>query len=251
MKANNKIKTYVKVIKSNATKLLNLEKKRLVRMGAIILAVITIAGSVLIVFKMNNKQPHIVDKPAEIVEVVDDKNNKTNLFLEHVQQLKSGIYETQALVFGEEKMRMDETFGESSKDYVVVQGNFRIKYSIDINRMKLDYNFDTETVVLKVPKDAVGVDSVELLGDITEIEKHESFGVKLKELIPGLSNDEQLKESAIRQLLRNSKVEAQKYDVNEVQEKAHKALKELVDTININNLDYRIEFVDNTKINIK
>lgn len=251
MKANNKIKTYVKVIKSNATKLLNLEKKRLVRMGAIILAVITIAGSILIVFKMNNKQPKIVDKPAEIVEVVDDKNNKTNLFLEHVQQLKSGIYETQALVFGEEKMRIDETFGESSKDYVVVQGNFRIKYSIDINRMKLDYNFDTETVVLKVPKDAVGVDSVELLGDITEIEKYESFGVKLKELIPGLNNDEQLKESAIRQLLRNSKVEAQKYDVNEVQEKAHKALKELVDTININNLDYRIEFVDNTKINIK
>ena len=251
MKANNKIKTYVKVIKSNATKLLNLEKKRLVKMGAIILAVITITGSVLIVFKMNNRQPKIVDKPAEIVEVVDDKNNKTNLFLEHVQQLKSGIYETQALVFGEEKMRIDETFGESSKDYVVVQGNFRIKYSIDINRMKLDYNFDTETVVLKVPKDAVGVDSVELLGDITEIEKYESFGVKLKELIPGLNNDEQLKESAIRQLLRNSKVEAQKYDVNEVQEKAHKALKELVDTININNLDYRIEFVDNTKINIK
>lgn len=251
MKANNKIKTYVKVIKSNATKLLNLEKKRLVRMGAIILAVITIAGSILIVFKMNNKQPKIVDKPAEIVEVVDDKNNKTNLFLEHVQQLKSGIYETQALVFGEEKMRMDETFGESSKDYVVVQGNFRIKYSIDISRMKLDYNFDTETVVLKVPKDAVGVDSVELLGDITEVEKHESFGVKLKELIPGLNNDEQLKESAIRQLLRNSKVEAQKYDVNEVQEKAHNALKELVDTININNLDYRIEFVDNTRINIK
>jgi hypothetical protein len=251
MRANNKIKTYVKVIKSNATKLLNLEKKRLVRMGAIILAVITIAGSILIVFKMNNKQHKIVDKPAEIVEVVDDKNNKTNLFLEHVQQLKSGIYETQALVFGEEKMRIDETFGESSKDYVVVQGNFRIKYSIDINRMKLDYNFDTETVVLKVPKDAVGVDSVELLGDITEIEKHESFGVKLKELIPGLNNDEQLKESAIRQLLRNSKVEAQNYDVNEVQEKAHKALKELVDTININNLDYRIEFVDNTKINIK
>lgn len=251
MKANNKIKTYIKVIKTNATKLLNLEKKRLVKMGAIILAVITITGSVLIVFKMNNRQPKIVDKPAEIVEVVDDKNNKTNLFLEHVQQLKSGIYETQALVFGEEKMRIDETFGESSKDYVVVQGDFRIKYSIDISRMRLDYNFNTETVVLKVPKDAVGVDSVELIGDIEEIERYESFGVKLKELIPGLCNDEQLKESAIRQLLRNSKVEAEKYDANEVQEKAHKALKELVDTININNLDYRIEFVDNTKINIK
>ena len=251
MKANNKIKTYVKVIKTNATKLLIKEKKRLVRMGAIILAVITITGGVLIVFKMNNKQPTIVDKPAEIIEVVDDKNNKTNLFLEHVQQLKSGIYETQTLVFGEEQMRVNETFGESSKDYVVVQGNFRIKYSIDISRMRLDYNFDTETVVLKVPKDAVGVDSVELVGDITEIERYESFGVKLKELIPGLNNDEQLKESAIRQLLRNSKVEAQKYDVNEVQEKAQKSLKELVDTININNLDYRIEFVDNTKINIK
>ena len=28
-------------------------------------------------------------------------------------------------------------------------------------------------------------------------------------------------------------------------------MKELIDTININKLKYRIEFVDNTKINIK
>lgn len=248
MKANNKVKFYIKVIKTEATKLLNTERKKLIRMGAVILAVITIAGGILVIFKMNGRQPKINDKPAKVIEI---KDSKTNLFLEHVEQLKSGIYETTALVFGEETMRMNETFGESSKDYVVVQGDFRIKYSIDITRLKLAYNFDEEKVILNVPVDAVGVDSVELMGDIKEIEKYESFGTKLKEWIPKFNNDEQLKEGAIRQLLRNSKVEAQEYDENEVKQKAQKALKELVDTINLHNLKYEIKFVENASINIK
>lgn len=251
MKANNKVKVYMKVIKTKATKLLNTERKRLIRMGATILAVITIAGGILVVFKMNNRQPEINDKPAKVIEIKDNEDSKTNLFLEHVEQLKSGIYETTALVFGEENMRMNETFGESSKDYVVVQGDFKIKYSIDITRLKLAYDFDEEKVTLNVPVDAVGVDSVELIGDIKEIEKYESFGTKVKEWIPKFNNDEQLKEGAIRQLLRNSKIEAQEYDEDEVKQKAQRALKDLVDTINLHNLKYEIKFVENANINIK
>ena len=65
------------------------------------------------------------------------------------------------------------------------------------------------------------------------------------------NNDEELKEGAIRQLMRNSKIEAEKYNKNELQLKADKALKDLVDTININNLKYSIEFVNGNRINIK
>lgn len=249
MKANNKVKLYMKVIKNKASELLNIEKQRLIRMGAVILAVITIAGGILVIYKMKNRQATIVDKPAKIIEMKN--NEKSNLFLEHVEQLKSGIYETTSLIFGEEKMRMDETFGESSKDYVVVQGDFRIKYSIDITRLRLSYDFDEEKVTLNVPIDAVGVDSVELLGDIKEIEKYESFGVKLKEWIPKFNNDERLKEGAIRQLLRNSKIAAQEYNDSELQQKAQKALKELVDTINLHDLKYEIKFVKNANIKIK
>ena len=195
-------------------------------------------------------KPKINNKPAEIVEVKDGKG-KTNLFLEHVEQLKSGIYDVSALVFGEENMRINETYGESGKDYVVMQGNFKIKYSIDITRIRVDYNFDKEEVILKVPKDAVGVDSVEPVGDFTQLERHTSWQIKMIDWLSCFNNDEELKEGAIRQLLRNSKIEAQKYNQSALQVKADKALKELVDTINLNNLKYRIEFVENTKINIK
>jgi hypothetical protein len=148
-------------------------------------------------------------------------------------------------------MRMNETYGESGKNYVVVQGDFKIKYSVDVQRIKLDYNFDTEEVILKVPKDAIGVSSVELMGDIQEIERFESIGNKIMDIFPWLNNNEAIKEGAIRQLLRNSKVEANKYNQTEMQTKANKALKELVDKINLNDLKYSIEFVDSTRINIK
>ena len=243
-------KMYVKVLQEGSIKLIEKHKKELKKAGAVVLAVITLAGSILIFFKMN-KQPEINHKPAKVIEVKDDKKGKTNLFLEHVEQLKSGIYDVSALVFGEENMRMNETYGESGKNYVVVQGNFKIKYSIDVTRIKLDYNFDKEMVTLKVPKDAVGVDSVELIGDIKEIERYESFGNKVLDVLPWLNDNEEIKEGAIRQLLRNSKVEANKYNQTELQVKANKALKELVDKINLNDLKYEIEFVDNTTINIR
>ena len=250
MKLSERVKLYIEVVKEKSSKFVETRKDKLRRAGAIILAVITIMGGCIIIFKMK-QTPTINNKPAEIIQVQDSKG-KTNLFLEHVEQLKSGIYDVSALVFGEENMRMTETYGESGKNYVVVQGNFKIKYSIDVTRMKLDYNFDKEEVILKVPKDAVGVDSVELIGDIKEIERYKNWQVKAIDWLEAFNDDEEIKEGAIRQLMRNSKIEAQKYDATEVQDKANKALKELVDTINLNNLKYTIEFVDNTKvINIK
>lgn len=246
----NNIRMYVKVLQGKSVKLVEKYKKQLIKAGAVILSVITVAGSVLIIYK-THKGPEINNRPAKVIEHKDLKTGKTNLFLEHVEQLKSGIYDVTALVFGEENMRMNETYGESGKNYVVVQGDFKIKYSIDVQRIKLDYNFDKEEIVLKVPKDAIGVSSVELIGDIQEIERFESFGNKLKDVFPWLNENEAIKEGAIRQLLRNSKIEANNYNMNEMQSKADKALKELVDKINLNDLKYTIEFVDNTKINIK
>jgi hypothetical protein len=252
MKINkDNIKVYVEIIKNKSVKFVEKNKKRLIKLGAVILAVITVGTSIMIVFKMHSTVK-INDKPAKVIEVKDKKTGKTNLFLEHVEQLKSGIYDVSALVFGEENMRIEETYGESGKNYVVVQGNFKIKYSIDVTRIRLEYDFDKEKVILKVPKDAVGVSSVELIGDIKEIERYKNWHVKAIDWLEAFNDDEEIKEGAIRQLMRNSKVEAQKYDATEVQEKANKALKELVDTINLNNLKCTIEFVDNTKvINIK
>lgn len=250
MKKNN-VKIYAEVIKGKAMNLVERNKKRLVKLGAVVLAVITIAGGIMIIYKMN-KAPEINNKPAEIIEIKDTKEEKAKVFLEHVEHLKSGVYDVSALVFGEENMRINETFGESGKDYVVMQGNFKIKYGVDILRIKFDYDFDTEKVKLIVPKDAVAVNSVELIGDITEIDKYESFKVKaLDVVLPWCDNDEELKEGAIRQLLRNSKIKANEYDQTEIQTKANNALKDLVDKINIHELDYEIQFVENQNIGIR
>lgn len=250
MKFKERVRLYVEVVREKSNTIVEKHRDKLIKAGAIVLAVITILGGSVIVFKMK-QAPKINNKPAEIVQVQDSKG-KTNLFLEHVEQLKSGIYDVSALVFGEENMRMMETYGESGKNYVVMQGNFKIKYSIDVLRLKIDYNFDKEEVILKVPKDAVGVDSVELIGDMKEVERYKSWQVKAIDWLEAFNDDEEIKEGAIRQLMRNAKIEAQKYDETELQLKANKALKELVDTINLNNLKYTIEFVDNAKvINVK
>lgn len=250
MKLREQVKVYMELIKGKSEKFVEKYKRQLKKSGAIILAVITLTGGILIVFKING-QTKINNKPAEIVEVKDAKTGKTKLFLEHVEQLKSGVYDVSALVFGEENMRMNETYGESGKNYVVVQGNFKIKYSVDVTRIKWDYNFDKEEVIMKVPKDAVGVESVELIGDIKELERFKSWQVKAIDWISAFNDDEVLKEGAIRQLMRNSKIEAQNYNKNELQAKANKALKELVDTVNMHNLKYSIQFIDNHRINIR
>lgn len=247
MKTNWKV--YVRKIKSNSKRFILSEKKRLVKLGTIILAVITVTGGVIFIFTLNN--PHkINNKPAKIIEMKND-GSESKMFLEHVEQLKSGLYEISSYVFAEENMRMNETFGESSSNFVSVQGNFKIKYSVDVTRIRTEYNFENKEVIFKIPTDAVGIDSVELVGTITELEKHESFGNKIKDWIPMLNDDEEMKEKAINQLLTNSKIEANDYNRNELQIKASKALNNIIDKINQNDLKYKIEFVNKTEIGIK
>lgn len=242
-------KLYVKKIDEMREKYVKLEVEKLKRLGAIVLAVLTISGSLIIVFKL--KQPKMINnKPAKTIELkMENGKTETEIFLEHVEQLKSGLYEISTYVFGEETMRMNETFGKSSKNFVTVQGDFRIKYSVDITRIRTKYDFDKKEVILQVPKDAVGVDSVEIIGKIKEIERKEDWLNKITDIFS--NDDEMIKENAINQLLTNSKLEANKYDQNELQQKAAKAMTDIIDKINSNNLKYRIEFVEKTTIGIK
>ena len=109
-------KLYVKKIDEMREKYIKLEVEKLKRIGAIVLAVITISGSLIIVFKL--KQPKMINnKPAKTIELkMENGKSETEIFLEHVEQLKSGLYEISTYVFGEETMRMNETFGKSSKN---------------------------------------------------------------------------------------------------------------------------------------
>ena len=245
----NNFKYYVKIVREKSGEVLKMEKKKLIKIGAIILSVITVSGGVLVVFKMK-QAPTINKQPAKAVELkVEQGKDETQIFLEHVEQLKSGLYKVSLYVFSEENMRMNETFGKSSDNFVKVQGDFKIKYSVDINRVRTKYDFDKKEVIFQVPKDAVGVDSVELMGKVREVERHETWLEKIKDIF---NNDNELiKENAINQLLENSKLQAQDYDANELQQKARKSMEEIINTINANNLKYRIEFVDNTTIGIK
>lgn len=245
----NNFKYYVKMVKEKSEEMLKIEKKKLIKIGAIILSVITVSGGILVIFKMK-QTPTLDHKPAKAVELkVKQDKNETQIFLEHVEQLKSGLYEVSLYVFSEENMRMTETFGKSADNYVKVQGDFKIKYSVDINRVRTKYDFDKKEVIFQVPKDAVGVDSVELMGKIQEIERHETWMEKLKDIFN--NDNEIIKENAINQLLENSKIKAEDYNANELQQKAKKSMEEIINTINANNLKYRIEFVDKTSIGIK
>lgn len=245
----NNFKYYVKMVKEKSEEMLKIEKKKLIKIGAIILSVITVSGGILVIFKMK-QTPTLDHKPAKAVELkVKQGKNETQIFLEHVEQLKSGLYEVSLYVFSEENMRMTETFGKSADNYVKVQGDFKIKYSVDINRVRTKYDFDKKEVIFQVPKDAVGVDSVELMGKVQEIERHETWMEKLKDIFN--NDNEIIKENAINQLLENSKIKAEDYNANELQQKAKKSMEEIINTINANNLKYRIEFVDKTSIGIK
>ena len=245
----NNFKYYVKIVREKSEEVLKMEKKKLIKIGAIILSVITVSGGILVVFKMK-QAPTINKQPAKAVELkVEQGKDETQIFLEHVEQLKSGLYKVSLYVFSEENKRMNETFGKSSDNFVKVQGDFKIKYSVDINRVRTKYDFDKKEVIFQVPKDAVGVDSVELMGKVREVERHETWLEKIKDIFN--NDNEIIKENAINQLLENSKLQAQDYDANELQQKARKSMEEIINAINANNLKYRIEFVDNATIGIK
>lgn len=245
------MKLRFKLIKGKCERRLTKEKNKLKRIGAIILSVFVLSTGFLILFKTNDKStPEINNKPAKIVREFNRESkerNESKLFLEHVEKMKSGVYSVNTLVFGEEMMRMSETYGESSKDFVVVEGDFRIKYGIDINQIKIDYDFDKKIVILKVPKNAIKIDSVTLINDIQEVQKEESLLNKIKDIFN--NDDEFIKEVAIRQLLKHSK--NQKVNFNEIEDDAKKELGNLVDKFNFSDLDYKIQFIENKSIGIK
>ena len=89
----NNFKYYVKMVKEKSEEMLKIEKKKLIKIGAIILSVITVSGGILVIFKMK-QTPTLDHKPAKAVELkVKQGKNETQIFLEHVEQLKSGLYE--------------------------------------------------------------------------------------------------------------------------------------------------------------
>ena len=170
-----------KYIKTSAMNVIRREKKRLIKLGCVILAVITVAGGILILFK--NREPELPTKqPAQIIEVKDEEENRTQIFLEKVEKLETDLYQISSYVFSEKNIRIDETVGESSKDYVTVRGNFRVKYSIDMSQKQVRYDFENEKVIVDVPQRAIGVDSIELIGDIIEVDRYDSWFEKVKDI---------------------------------------------------------------------
>lgn len=238
------------MFKTKSQRVIMQKRKELKKLGAVILAIITITGGVLFIFRMNNG-PTVAGKPAQAIEVnLDSKESEKRIFLENVESVKSGLYKTSMLVFGEEKLKIEETVGNSSKDVVTVEGNFMVKYSIDLRKMDIGYDFNTKEIVVKVPKDAIGVDSVELIDDIHETYRYKSLGNKLLDWIPMLNDDEELKETAIRQLLKNSKVQSKDYDAKELEELAEDELLYRLKSFNFDDVKYKVEFIQPKTIGI-
>lgn len=235
-----------KYIKASVKNAVIREKKRLIKLGCIILAIVTVAGGFLIIFK--TKQPTINRQPAQIIEYQkeDDENSKTQIFLERVEKLETDLYQISTYVFSEKNLRLDETVGESSKDYITIRGNFRVKYSIDMTKKHVKYDFDNEKVIVEIPKSAIGVDSIELIGDITEVERYDSFFEKVKDIFN--NNEEEMKDLAVKRLFDNSRIAAEEQDKNELYELAKKALGDELDDYDLN---VEIRVVNDKSISIK
>lgn len=191
---------------------------------------------------IKNKTPYIENKPAQVIKAINSKGEE-ELFLERVGIMRSGIMQIGKIVIGEEKLVLSETFGTSSNNYVEVAGNFRIDYAVDIESLTTVIDNKKKEVTYKIKPSDIKVNSVTLIGDIEETFKHKSFGVKVVDLIPGLNKDEDIKENAIKHLLRNSKIEAEKFNEDELKEEAKKAIMNLINKLNINDeLNYKLEF---------
>lgn len=241
-----KNKINFKYIKTNAVNVIRREKKRLMKLGCVILAVITLAGGILILFK--DKEPEINKQPAQILEVQDEdsEDNKTQIFLEKIEELETDLYQISTYVFSEKNLRIDETVGTSSNDFITVRGNFRVKYSIDMKQKHIKYDFENQKVIVEIPQRAIGVDSIELIGDITEVERYDSWFEKFKDIFN--NNEEEMKDLAIKRLFDNSRTTAEKQDKNELYKLAKKALSEELDDYE---LDIEINIVADKSISIK
>lgn len=234
-----------KYIKTSAMNVIRREKKRLIKLGCVILAVITVAGGILILFK--NREPELPTKqPAQIIEVKDEEENRTQIFLEKVEKLETDLYQISSYVFSEKNIRIDETVGESSKDYVTVRGNFRVKYSIDMSQKQVRYDFENEKVIVDVPQRAIGVDSIELIGDIIEVDRYDSWFEKVKDIFN--NNEEEMKDLAIKRLFDNSRTAADEQNKTELYKLAKEALGNELDDYDLN---IEINIVADKTISVK
>ena len=235
MKITKKLKSKMKKVNRNLTRRLN--KKQMI----VLITVVGACSIVVVGCSLCNEKPKLENKPATVVKSVSD-DGKERLFLERVDSLKSGIQDIGKLVFGEEKMSLSETFGTSNNNYIEVSGNFRVDYAIDIDAINVITDLENKKVTYEINQSEVKVNSVMLESEIKETYSHKSFGTKVIDIIPGLNKDEEIKETAINQLLKNSKVEANKFNKAELQGQAEKVFLETVKKLNVSDLDYKIKF---------
>lgn len=239
-----KINYEIRYIKSKVKRIISMEKKKIRKMGYVIITVVIISCGVLIFYK--TKTPMINNEPANVIEYKSDKNNKSKIFLEKVDKLETDLYQISNYVFSEKNMRIDETVGESSKDYVTVRGNFKVKYSVDMKQKYTKYDFTNEKITIDIPKRAIKIDSIELIGDIVEIDRYDSFFEKIKDMFN--NNEEEMKDLAVKQLFDNARISANNQDKEELYDLAKNALnKEFKDY----GLDIKINIVDDKIIGIK
>lgn len=239
-----KIKGKIRYINSKARNIIIREKKRLIRMGCVVLAVIVLACGVMIVYKKNH--PEINNQPANVITYQKENDTKNKIFLERIEKMETELYQLSNYVFSEKNLRIDETVGESSKDYITIRGNFKVKYSIDLKQRYTNYDFDNQKIIIDIPKRAIKVDSIELIGDISEIDKYDSLFEKIKDIFN--NNEEEMKDLAIKRLFDNARSEANNQDREELYKLAENSLE---NELNKYKLYIEINIVNDKSISIR
>lgn len=239
-----KFKGEMRYINSKARNVIVREKKRLIRMGCVILAVIVLTGGVLIVYK--NKHPEINNQPANVITYQKEDSNKSKIFLERIEKMETELYQLSNYVFSEKNLRIDETVGESSKDYVTIRGNFKVKYSINLKERYTKYDFDNQKIIIDIPKRAIKVDSIELIGDISEIDRYDSLFEKVKDIFN--NNEEEMKDLAVKRLFDNARAEANKQNKEELYKLAKT---NLYNELSKCGIDIEINIVNDKSISIR
>lgn len=200
----------------------NRKFKKVIAIGMIVL---TVAGGTFVIGKNTFYQP-AKDKTV-IVKEFEKEDKNAGMYMEHVQEIKSGLMGTRKLVFAEEQMRVMEKYGPDSNSNVTVEAVFDIGYSIKLDSFKMVLNEKENSIDIYVDAKNIGLDSVSLHGEIKEVARRESIGNKLKDCIPGMNDNEQIKEEAINRLM----VNARKKAVRPVSDLENKATESIIKTV--------------------
>lgn len=187
------------------------------RVRIIVIGAMVIVGGLAItkIFGSNGNVETVISEP---VEIVNEEDNKVELYLEHVEKVNVSIFDLQEFVFYGEDFDLHETWGESAKTNVTVAGSFKAKYSLATENSKYVYNPEKDIFEYYVNENDLKISSVEPISEIKEIGRNETLFDKMKDSIPFVdSNNEERKETAINRLLNKSKEKAKK-PVNELKQ---------------------------------